>query len=129
MNETNDPLAWVNIAEEDYNLARASLSRKQPMIRGACFHAQQCAEKYLKAMLVARKQPFPKTHDLRLLNNLCSQAGIFVELDQDLLDLLTSYAIWARYPGDTPSLDEAQHALQIVKVMRHFARQWLGIQS
>jgi HEPN domain-containing protein len=32
-----------------------------------CFHAQQCAEKYLKALLLQAGSEPPKTHDLRLL--------------------------------------------------------------
>jgi HEPN domain-containing protein len=53
MSEPTDPLAWVQRAEEDYAIAAASVRRKQPWTYGACFHAQQCAEKYLKAILVA----------------------------------------------------------------------------
>lgn len=60
MSEVTDPLAWVMRAEEDYAIATASLRRKRTWTYGACFHAQQCAEKDLKAMLVARGQPFPK---------------------------------------------------------------------
>ena len=47
-----DPLAWVERAEEDYAIARFALRRKPPFTYSACFHAQQCAEKYLKALLV-----------------------------------------------------------------------------
>ncbi len=32
-----------------------------------CFHAQQCVEKYLKAVLVSEAIDFPKTHDLEEL--------------------------------------------------------------
>ena len=34
------------------------------------FHAQQCAEKCIKALLVFRATPFPRTHDIRLLRAL-----------------------------------------------------------
>ncbi len=63
MSDPTDPLAWVERAEEDYAIASASLRRKKAWTYGACFHAQQCAEKYLKAALVARGQVFPKVHD------------------------------------------------------------------
>ena len=76
MSDERDPLAWVERAEEDYAVAQSSLRRKRPFTYSACFHAQQCAEKYLKAMLVAGEHGFPKTHDLLLLNELCSKAGI-----------------------------------------------------
>ncbi len=45
MTEINDPLAWVARAEEDFALARTAFRRKQPLASGACFHAQQSAEK------------------------------------------------------------------------------------
>ena len=64
MSENSDLQAWVARAEEDYVLARSALRCKKPLIYGATFHAQQCAEKYLKAALVAQGQAFPKTHDL-----------------------------------------------------------------
>jgi len=58
MSDVTDPLSWVERAEEDYALARLSLRQKKPLAYGACFHAQQCAEKYLKAILVSRGTVF-----------------------------------------------------------------------
>lgn len=81
MNEINNPRAWVEKAEEDFALAQSASRRKKPLITGMCFHAQQCAEKYIKALLVSKEADFPKTHDLLMLNNLCSQVGIFLEID------------------------------------------------
>ncbi len=74
MTEATNPRAWAEHAEEDFALARAALRRKQPLASGACFHAQQCAKKYMKALLISKGADFPKTHDLLLLNNLCSTA-------------------------------------------------------
>ena len=58
MSDPTDPLAWVHRAEEDYLLARSALRRKVPLTYGTTFHAQQCAEKYLKALLVSCRQAF-----------------------------------------------------------------------
>jgi HEPN domain-containing protein len=55
MSEPTDHQAWVVRAEEDYVLSRSALRRKAPLLYGATFHAQQCAEKYLKALLVAHR--------------------------------------------------------------------------
>lgn len=71
MSDISDPLAWVERAEEDYEVARTSVRRKRPFTYSACFHAQQCAEKYLKAVLVARGATFSRVHDLVLLQNQC----------------------------------------------------------
>lgn len=125
MSENTDPLAWVARAEEDYILARSSLRRKQPLTYGACFHAQQCAEKYLKALLIAKEQAFPKTHDLAALSDLCEGVGIIITVNLDQLDVLSSYAVRVRYPGEDPTPAEAREAVEIAKSVRRFARRFL----
>jgi len=45
----NDPFAWAAYAEQDWKLAVSLLRRKHPPSMAICFHAQQSAEKYLKA--------------------------------------------------------------------------------
>ena len=127
MSETNNPLAWVEKAEEDYALAKSALQRKKPLLTGACFHTQQCAEKYMKALLVSKNAVFPKTHDLLMLNNLCSTIGIFLEVDPKLLNTLTDYAIRTRYPGEGPTLGDAKEAMEIAKSVRSFARRFLWL--
>ncbi len=127
MSEVTDPLAWAMRAEEDFAIAAASLRRKRAWTYGACFHAQQCAEKYLKAILVARGQAFPKVHDLLALSTLCEQAGILTGLDPTRLDLLSAYAVRIRYPGDDPTPDEARMAIEIARSVRRLARRWLGL--
>ena len=93
MTEVNDPRAWAEHAEEDFILARTALRRKQPLTSGVCFHAQQCSEKYMKALLISKDAEFPKTHDLLMSSNLCYAVGIFLEIDQKHLNTLTDYAI------------------------------------
>jgi HEPN domain-containing protein len=127
MSETNDPLAWVERAEEDFILARTALRRKQPLAYGACFHAQQCAEKYMKALLISKSADFPKTHDLLMLNNLCSSNGIFLEVDAKHLNTLSDYAVRTRYPGNDPTAEDAQEAIELAKLVRSFARKFLGL--
>ena len=127
MTETSDPLGWVERAEEDFILARTALRRKQPLTYGACFHAQQCAEKYMKALLISQKADFPKTHDLLMLNSLCSSNGILLEIDAKHLNTLTDYAVRTRYPGNDPTPDDAKEAIELAKLVRHFARKFLRL--
>jgi HEPN domain-containing protein len=63
-----------------------------------CFHAQQCVEKYVKALLVLHGVDFPRTHDLEALVGLLPRR-IEPPLTLDEQDLLTEYATGARYPG------------------------------
>jgi HEPN domain-containing protein len=122
MSDSTDPLAWVARAEEDFALARSALRRKVPLTYGATFHAQQGAEKYLKALLLARGQVFPRTHDLAALSDLCQQHSLSVPLPQDALERLTAYAVQVRYPGVDPTPDEAREALHIAQAVRRWAR-------
>lgn len=128
MKGENDLDVWVDHAEDDFNAAGKLLRGKKPSIYGACFHAQQCAEKYMKAMLIVKGQRFPMTHDLVILTTLLQQAGMDMKISEDLLELLSSYAVRARYSGETPELDDAKEALLIVKQVRAFGRKFLGIE-
>ena len=127
MSDERNPLDWIAIADEDLAVAQLAIRRKKPLTDIASFHAQQCAEKYLKAMLVTRKLPFPKTHDLILLTNLCAQAGIFVGIDPKKLNTLSDNAVRARYPGAAQTLDEARGAITIAQPVRKFTRQYLNV--
>ncbi len=61
---------WGAKAEE-YDMAAVDLARrrKYPLWSAVCFHAQQCAEKYLKARMEEAGLPVQRTHDLDVLLN------------------------------------------------------------
>jgi len=64
-----------------------------------CFHCQQSAEKYLKALLEELGEPVPKIHDLdELLALLLPHYPQLSALARGLA-LLTTFAVAARYPG------------------------------
>jgi HEPN domain-containing protein len=126
MSERPDLLAWVALAEEDYLLAGAAMRRRAPLVYGATFHAQQCVEKYLKAILVSRRQPFPHTHDLVALGDLCARCGVLLPVDPDRIQRLAAYAVQVRYPGEAPTPDEARYALETARIVRRFARKLLA---
>ena len=88
----DDPLSWVQKAEEDWVTANLLLRRKRPFTGIVCFHFPQRAEKYLKAILVFKRFAFPKLHDLTALNKMCEENGVFIGMDEDVLDVLSSYA-------------------------------------
>ena len=57
---------WVEKAENDFVTAmRVLQSGADSPADTICFHAQQCVEKYFKALLVWKGIPFPKTHNIR----------------------------------------------------------------
>lgn len=127
MSDVTDFLAWIQRAEEDYAAALSAVRRRTPLTYVACFHAQQCAEKYLKAILVSKQIAFSRTHDLLLLNDQCEKAGVLLGLDAKALNTLSDHAVKARYPGDDPTSEEAREALAIAKTVRRFVRIYLGV--
>lgn len=129
MNVANEVNEWVEYAEEDFTVAKSALRRNKPLTTPSCFHSQQCAEKYLKDMLVSKDAEFPKTHDLLILDALCNKAGILTGYTKEVLGRLSGYAVHARYPGNQPTLQDAQDALEIVSNVRRFARSFLGFKK
>src|SRR5438045_2052437 len=62
---------WAAKAENDLITAAHTLKlRADCPTDTVCFHAQQCVEKYLKALLVLSSIPFAKTHDIEFLSTL-----------------------------------------------------------
>ncbi len=129
MSDADDALEWVRYAEEDLILAKSALRRNKPLTMGSCFHSQQCAEKYLKAILVSKDAEFPKTHDLLILDGLCKAAGILTGFTKEDLGRLSGYAVRTRYPGNQPVPKEAREALEIAIQIRRFARTFLGLKK
>lgn len=129
MPDRNSAFEWVEYAEEDFAMAKSALRRKKPLTTASCFHSQQCAEKYLKAMLIMKEKEFPKTHDLIMLDRLCNEAGIFTGFTKEDLGRLSGYAVHTRYTGNQPTPDDAKETLVISEVIRKFARVFLGIKK
>ncbi|MBI3048963.1 MAG: HEPN domain-containing protein [Acidobacteria bacterium] len=108
-----DVRGWLSKAAIDLRAGRHASAADPPLLDDAVFHAQQAAEKSLKAFLAWHDRPFRKTHDLAELGRAC------VELDVSLEPLLreaaslTEYAWKFRYPGapDEPSRNETETAL------------------
>ena len=62
---------WIQKAENDLkNANHTMLMDDNCPFDTVCFHAQQSVEKYLKALLISKNIPFPKSHDLTELLSL-----------------------------------------------------------
>ena len=96
---------WVRKAEA---IAQGS----EPFHDQLCFHCQQAAEKYLKALLEEHGQSVPKLHDLeRLAQLLQPYCSALSSLRRGLL-LLTDFAVDTRYPGNWTTKRQAISALR-----------------
>ncbi len=83
------------------------------------YHCQQCAEMYLKALLIYWNVDFPRTHDLVVLFNLLLEKGS-LNLRVQEIQPLNRYSIEARYPGDWEPIEEreAHAALDMARAAR-----------
>ena len=107
---------WIAKGEGDCTTAlREYRARKSPNYDAACFHAQQCIEKYLKAVLQKHEIPFRKIHDLEILLQACLEIFPLWQATQDDMELLTQYAIHFRYPGESVDKAEAKLAIDAMK--------------
>lgn len=119
---------WVSKAEGDFLTAGRELrARRSPNYDAVCFHAQQCAEKYLKAVLQENGKHIPKIHNLIELMLLCEEIdGSFEMLRADLV-VMERFSVRVRYPGKFAEKDEAQSAYAAAGTVRKFVRQKLGV--
>ena len=123
--------AWIKKAESDLKTAEHTLTLKERCpFDTVCFHAQQCAEKYLKALLVSRTLDFPKTHDLRLLMQRIP-GDINLKLHIEEVVSLNRYTIEARYPGDWEPFNrkEAEKAVAIARKVRKAVKTCLSAEE
>ncbi len=119
---------WIEKAEGDYATAERELrARKCVNYDAICFHAQQTAEKYLKAFLFKNGVDFPKTHNLGELLELCLPLDASLDLHRDLLIHLDRYAVRYRYPGALAEKEEAKETVRIARQVRSVLRQKLGL--
>lgn len=112
--------AWLRRAKSDLVMARRALVGRDeldPWV--ASFHAQQAAEKYVKAALIMEQVRFPRTHELERLRALLP-AGWSLPDPAALADL-SRFAITGGYPegpfdaGPEPSWPDAEEAVRLAE--------------
>src|SRR3954469_13891213 len=92
--------ARVRKAGGGWRSAVALGGRRPPVHNAVCFHYQQCAEKYLKALLEELDRPIPRTHILRdLLALLAPHHRSLLQFGRGLR-FLTRFAVPPRSPYD-----------------------------
>lgn len=105
---TEVTLAWLGRARSDLQLGRAALNTHGVLPEDAAFHAQQCAEKALKALLLQHEVVFPKTHSIEVLLDLLKQQGLNIPKGVDESFELSEYAVQTRYPGEWEPVTKAE---------------------
>ncbi|HWF44086.1 MAG TPA: HEPN domain-containing protein [Candidatus Kapabacteria bacterium] len=118
MSITDGHNAWIKKAEEDWLCIRNELGSAEKPWSVICFHAQQAAEKYLKAFLVFKGVSPERVHDLAMLLERCLAYDPSLDVLLDDCRSLTDFAIDARYPPEFFEQDEEVNAREAVEAAR-----------
>lgn len=121
---------WISKAEGDYATAERELHPAgAPNLDAVCFHAEQCIEKLMKALLMHRGVTPPRSHDLAALNGLLVPACPDWSWPVEELRLLTRAAVDFRYPGESADYHEASESFDIATRMRAKLRSLLDVST
>ena len=91
------------------------------------FHCQQAAEKFLKALLSAAGVTFQRTHNLRQLMDLLSDAGQRLPPELEDLDTLTPFGTTFRYDMLPMAHDfDRKRAREMVRRLQSWTRERIG---
>jgi len=121
--------AWVRKAEEDRRGVMRLRTGRRAIHSLICFHCQQMAEKYLKALVHERGLAVPRTHDFRKL------LAVLGPTDPELARFgraafgLSRYAVGPRYPDlfSTPGASQSRSAFAAAARIRAEVRRRLGL--
>lgn len=110
---------WLRKAEGDLRAAEHLMEVMQDDYFTVAFHAQQAAEKFLKAFLVRHQIPFPKTHKIRQLLELAAQVDSSLKEKLSSADMLTPFGVEFRYPREeVANFETARQAIEEAKRVR-----------
>ncbi len=113
--------AWISHAREDLDVARHAVSAG--WYKTACFHAQQCGEKWMKALLILHGQSPSRSHNLDFLADLLEPYVHGIDSIREEALVLTEYAVDARYPNRlSMDQDEATQAVHYAEQLRTWAQ-------
>lgn len=110
---------WIDKAETDYRVAQRELAvEDEPDYGPVCFHAQQCVEKLMKAVLIRHEVIPPRSHDLPTLARQLQLVEPTWAWDEAELTDLTDAAVDDRYPGTVASRQDAEQMLNLCGRLR-----------
>lgn len=114
--DSPEPGDWLQYAQADLTAAEHMLRTLEPCpFWIVAYHAQQCAEKALKAYLISHGEEHPYTHDLRLLLDSCEQCGADWVNGVRSAEKIMSFSVVERYPSTTRTVtrSEAETAVSL----------------
>lgn len=121
---------WISKAEQDWQAALQLLAGKPESVPDViAFHAQQTAEKYLKALLLQAGEDPPPIHSLgALLDRVVTRYPELESLREEV-ESLSPFAVRFRYPGSSIAADKASQAVERARRIRTTLRTQLGLSA
>ena len=92
-----------------------------PLTLPLCFHAQQAAEKALKAVMCLHGLEYRRTHDLEELAGTLADVGSVPPVGEIELRCLTPYAVEFRYDDETIHLISGDEAGRLIALLLAWA--------
>jgi len=129
MNVNSNTHEWIRLADMDMATARHMFDTYFPKpLEIICFHSQQAAEKILKCYLVSKEMETPRTHDMRILCDMCSEFDNSFNDIYEAAVLLTPYSVIPRYPAELELIEQdAEKAMEHAKILLDFVNSKLFI--
>ena len=90
------------------------------------FHAQQAAEKFIKAVFATQGMVYRRTHDLLVLWETARDHGLSVPTNYELLAGLGPYAVEFRYLGAAVPEVSTLEAERLIEALREWASQYVA---
>ena len=117
---------WLDFAHMDLSSAEFLLGMHPLPVEIICYHCEQAAEKFLKAVLIYYGVEAPMTHDLVLPCKLCVQLDQSWEQMIDACVELSPYGVQVRYPSDMElNESDVSSALRACRKIGEFVQQQL----
>ena len=110
---------WIEKADLDFDTV-VHLAAEERFRNVVAFHAQQAAEKYIKATLTRHGIEFPKTHVITRLLILLSPVEPVLAAELDESGWLGQFGVSLRYPDDYPDIlpGDEERAVALVRLVR-----------
>ena len=112
---------WLTFANYDL-VTITEIIENELLTATVAFHAQQCIEKSLKAILSFHDLKIPRIHDLRKLYSTVSDTEKNLLIDSDLIDQLNQVYIDTRYPADFGLMPEGKPSITKANEFHKLAR-------
>ena len=124
MKNQKEVLEWLEYAESDMELAKKGKVSRKIKFETLCFHAQQAAEKTIKAVLIFNHIDFPKTHEIEVLLKILTKNDVNIPKPVAESKYLTKYAVTKRYPGEEMEVNKKEYneAVKVASLVLKWAK-------